>query len=256
MPLSKSVCRAAVLLTLAHAPAVRAAPEGKPWGACPAAIRDLVDRADRVTRGNSSRGEVSMKVYKRGTMSLRMKIWSQGREKFLARIVRPSRLSGSATLKSGDNLWNYLPRIDRVVKLGSSMMGSNWMGSHFTNDDLVKETDLRRHYSCESQRKEGRSVIVTLRPRPNAPVVWGKLLMKIDTRGPLPQWAKYYDERGHLKRTLFYQDVKQLGGRRVPTRLLLQPADAPSERTELLYHALEFDIDIPASTFTLRGLKR
>jgi hypothetical protein len=228
----------------------------RPCAAARAEIRQMVDRADRVTRGDSSRGDVTMKVYKRGTVSLRMKLWSEGRDKFLVRIVRPSRLRGSATLKSGDNLWNYLPRIDRIVKLGSSMMGRAWMGSHFTNDDLVKETDLRRHYTCESHRNEGSAFIVMLRPRPDAPVVWGKLVMKVARNGPIPVWAQYFDEGGQLKRTLRYEQVRTMGGRRIPTRLVLQPADAPSERTELIYHDLGFDIDIPASTFTLRGLKR
>jgi len=230
--------------------------QAKPWGKCPAAIRELSDRADRITRGESSTGVMSMKVFKRGTVSMRMEYWSKGRDKFLAKIMRPSRLRGMSTLKSGQNLWNYLPRMDRIVKLGSSMMGGSWMGSHFTNDDLVKETDVRKHYTCESVRKEGDAVIVVTRPRPNAPVVWGKLETKIVEKTAMPVWVRFYDERGTLKRTMRYEDVKEVGGRMMPTKMILQPADAPSERTIVTFHRTRFDIPMADSLFTLRGLKR
>ena len=226
------------------------------WGKCPDKVRDLVDQADRVTRGKSSVGVMSMKVYKRGTVSVRMKMWSQGRDKFLAKIERPSRLRGMATLKSGDNLWNYLPRMDRIVKLGSSMMGGSWMGSYFTNDDLVKETDIRKHYTCLSFSEDNNAYVVTVRPKPNAPVVWGKVVSKVIKDGPYMLWSRYYDERGKLKRTMTFKKVRTVQGRKLPTRIELQPADAPSERTVVAYHKIKFDVPIAADTFTLRGLKR
>ena len=225
------------------------------WGQCGAEIRDLVDRADRLSRGDSSEGVMTMKVFERGTSTMRLKFWSRGRDDFLVKIVSPSQLRGSATLKSGDNLWSYLPRLDRVVRLGSSMMGSSWMGSHFTNDDLVKETDLRRHYDCAGAQQRGEHFVVTLTPRPDAPVVWGKLVMKIRKEGPLPVWSRYYDERGELKRTMRFEDVRKISGRRIPTRLVVQPADAPSERTVVTYRKIRFDTPLPERTFTLQGLK-
>ena len=234
------------------APSVRA----QAWGKCPASIRSLADRADRITRGSSSKGVMSMKVFKRGTVSMRMKIWSKGRDKFLAKILRPSRLRGMATLKSGSNLWNYLPRMDRIVKLGSSMMGGSWMGSHFTNDDLVKETDMRKHYTCDKYEAHGDYFVITTRPRPNAPVVWGKVIMKVHKTTAMPVWNKFYDERGKLKRTMRFENVRNMGGRTIPTRMVLQPADAPSERTVVTFHKMHYDVGVPNSLFTLRGLKR
>jgi outer membrane lipoprotein-sorting protein len=224
--------------------------------ACPPAIWDLVDRADRISRGSSSEGILSMTVYKRGTVSMRMKVWSKGRDKFLAKILGPSQLKGNATLKSGDHLWNYLPRLDRVVQLGSSMMGGSWMGSHFTNDDLVKETDFRVHYACQSHREEGGQVVVTATPRANAPVVWGKQVIRIVKATAIPVSTEYYDERGTLKRTMRFEDVRSMGGRTLPARMVLQPADAPSERTVVTYSRMRFDVAIPDATFTLQGLKR
>jgi outer membrane lipoprotein-sorting protein len=226
------------------------------WGKCPASVKDLADKADRLARGSSSKGVMSMKVYKRGTVSMRMQVWSKGRNKFLAKILRPSRLRGMATLKSGANLWNYLPRQDRIMKLGSSMMGGSWMGSHFTNDDLVKETDMRKHYTCTKYTDAGGYMTIWMKPRPNAPVVWGKVVMKVKKAGTLSEWIRYYDERGKLKRTMKFERVRTMGGRTFPTRMVLQPADAPSERTVVTYHKMKFDVGIPSRMFTLQGLKR
>jgi outer membrane lipoprotein-sorting protein len=215
-----------------------------------------VDKADRVTRGSSSKGMMGLKVYKRGTMSMKMRFWSKGRNKFLAKIRRPSRLKGMATLKSGRNLWNYLPKLDRIVKLGTSMMGRSWMGSHITNDDLVKETDLRKHYTCIRYQSSGDYMVVTMKPKPNAPVVWGKMVMKLKKTGPIPVWTKFYNERGRLARTMRFENVRSMGGRTIPTRMVLQPANAPSERTVLTFHSMRFNISIPNRLFTLQGLKR
>ena len=230
--------------------------DAKGWGKCPASIRELVDKSDRITRGDSSVGVMSMKIYKRGTTSISMKVWSKGRDKFLAKVRRPSRLRGMATLKSGDNLWNYLPRADRVVKLGSSNMGNSWMGSHFTNDDLVKETDIRKHYTCKKHRKVGKHIVVEAAPRPNAPVVWGKVVFKIRASDAMPIETKYYNERGKLDRTLSFSKIKKMGGREIPTMMVMQPADSPSERTVVTYNNLRFNVSIPNRTFTLQGLKR
>ncbi len=246
-----------IIATLLLGGSVAAAPaQAGKWGKCPSSVKDLADKADRLARGNSSKGVMSMKVYKRGTVSMRMKVWSKGRNKFLAKILRPSRLRGMATLKSGANLWNYLPRQDRIMKLGSSMMGGSWMGSHFTNDDLVKETDMRKHYTCTKYTDAGGYMTIWMKPRPNAPVVWGKVVMKVKKKGTISAWVKYYNERGKLKRTMKFQRVRTMGGRTFPTRMVLQPADAPSERTVVTYHKMKFNTSIPNRMFTLRGLKR
>jgi outer membrane lipoprotein-sorting protein len=199
---------------------------------------------------------MSMRVYKRGIVSMRMKVWSKGRDKFLAKILAPSQLRGMSTLKSGDNLWNYLPKMDRILKLGSSMMGGSWMGSHFTNDDLVKETDIRKHYTCVGHKDEGGDTVITVKPRPNAPVVWGKVVMRIQRGTAIPIWSRFYDERDRLSRTMRFEAVQTMGGRTFPTRMVLQPADAPSERTEVSFQRMKFDHRLDDSLFTLQGLKR
>jgi outer membrane lipoprotein-sorting protein len=238
------------------APGVSTPAGAQAWGQCPASVRDLADKSDRISRGDSSEGIMAMRVYKRGIVSMRMKVWSKGRDKFLAKILAPSQLRGMSTLKSGDNLWNYLPKMDRILKLGASMMGGSWMGSHFTNDDLVKETDLRKHYTCTSYKDEGKEMVITVKPKPNAPVVWGSLVMRIQKDTAIPIWTRFHDERGTLKRTMRFEAVQTMGGRTFPTRMVLQPEDAPSERTEVSFHRMKFDHRVDDSLFTLQGLKR
>ncbi len=130
------------------------------------------------------------------------------------------------------------------------------MGSHFTNDDLVKETDMRNHYTCTKYVDAGGYMTIYMKPRPNAPVVWGKVVMKVKKAGTISTWIKYYNERGKLKRTMKYQRVRKMGGRTFPTRMVLQPANAPSERTVVTFHKMKFNKSIPNRLFTLRGLKR
>ena len=244
------------LLVVFVSPVMVSLPGAWAAGPCQPVHLEQVDRADRLLRGESSQGRMTLRVYKRGTATLKMKFWSRGRSEFLVQLVAPSRLRGTATLKSGENLWSYLPRLDRVMRLGPSMMGASWMGSHLTNDDLVKETELRRHYDCVSAEAQGEHLLVSLTPRPQAPVVWGRVEMKLRTQGSLPVRTRYYDERGTLRRTLRFSDVRTVGGRTVPTRLVVQPADSASERTVVTYERLRFDLPIADRTFTLQGLKR
>jgi len=170
------------------------------------------------------------------------------------RLTEPSRLKGMATLKVSDNVWYYMPRTDRIVKVGSSMMGDSWMGSHFTNDDLVKETQLYLHYECQSRVDEKDVTTVSLSPKPNAPVVWGKIVMKIRRADSIPVSASYFSDKGVLKRTMTFDRIQTMDGRSIPTRMTLTVA-GKSESTEVVYDKVRFDVAIPDRLFTLRGLK-
>lgn len=226
------------------------------WGRCPNETRKLIDRADRVLMGKSSAGIMTMRVRKPNhKASMRMKFWSMGRDKMLVRILRPSRVKGMSTLKVGAKVWYYMPRTDRIVRVGSSMLGDSWMGSHFSNDDLVKETQLYKHYTCAKRRDTATQYVITLKPLPKAPVVWGKLVMYINKADGLPTRGEYHGERGGLKRVMTFKDVRNMDGRKVPTRMVLRPA-GKSEYTEMVYHKIRFNVRIPSRYFSLRGLKR
>ncbi len=223
--------------------------------------RAIIDRVDRLLRGDSSRGTVKMTVTtRRWKRTLVLEIWSEGLDKALIRILKPRKEEGTATLKVGSQIWNYLPKIDRTIRIPSSMMMGAWMGSHFTNDDLVKESQLVRDYEITlafSGERENVSVYeIDLRPRPDAAVVWGRIQYQIRKQDLMPVWARFYDEHDDLKRTMSFGDYRSMGGRKVPARMTLVPADNPNESTQMLYHELVFDIPISERTFSLGALRK
>ena len=223
--------------------------------------RDIIDRVDRVLRGESSRGMATMEVItEHWSRSVTMELWSLGTDYSLVRVTAPVKEAGTATLKAEDDIWNYLPKVDRTIKVPASMMSGSWMGSHFTNDDLVKESRLVEDYTIETSfegEREGALVWeFKLTPKPEAAIVWGHIAYQIRKRDTMPIWARYYDEDGELARTLEFSDFRNMGGRLVPAKMDMHPADKPGERTTMLYDNLEFDIDLEKSFFSLQTLKR
>ncbi len=222
--------------------------------------QEIVDQVDRLLRGESSHGVVQMEVVtEHWSRAYEMRIWSLGTEYSLIRILSPRKDAGTATLKAGEDIWNYLPRVDRSIKLPPSLMGAAWMGSHFTNDDLVKESRIIEDYDVEIGFEGARDGVVVwefvLTPKPEAAVVWGRIEEQVRQVDMMPVWARYYDDRGELARTLTFEEFKVMGGRLVPARMDVVPADKPGERTTILYSELEFDVDLDESFFSLRRLQ-
>ncbi|RKZ98478.1 MAG: outer membrane lipoprotein-sorting protein, partial [Gammaproteobacteria bacterium] len=194
------------------------------------------------------------------TRTMRMEGWSKGKEKTLFRIIEPLREKGTSTLKSENHIYTYLPKTDRTIKLTSGMMMGSWMGSHLTNDDLVKEARLEEDYdatiSFEGER-DGLDIIeFTLIPKLDAAVVWGKLELVILADSHLPIVQRYYDEDSELTRTISFSDIKILGGRERPAVLRVVPTDKPDEYTEFIYEQLEFDLELSDRLFSLTSLKK
>jgi outer membrane lipoprotein-sorting protein len=222
--------------------------------------QEIVDQVDRLLRGESSHGVVQMEVVtEHWSRAYEMRIWSLGTEYSLIRILSPRKDAGTATLKAGEDIWNYLPRVDRSIKLPPSLMGAAWMGSHFTNDDLVKESRIIEDYDIEVGFEGVRDGVAVwefvLTPKPEAAVVWGRIEEQVRQDDMMPVWARYYDDRGELARTLTFEEFKVMGGRLVPARMDVVPADKPGERTTILYRELEFDVDLDESFFSLRRLQ-
>ncbi len=222
--------------------------------------REIVDRVDRLLRGDSSRGQVEMAVStKHWKRTLSMTVWSLGTRDALVRVTAPAREAGTATLKVGSEVWNYLPRVDRTIKVPSSLMMGSWMGSHLTNDDLVKESRMVDDYaialSFDGDRGGEKVWEFTLTPKPEAAVVWGRVVEQVRQSDLMPRWARYYDEGGALVRTIAFSDFRPMGGRLVPTVLTVVPADKPGEQTVLHYLALEFNVGLEPSLFSLRNLQ-
>lgn len=233
--------------------------------AAPAAAQtdplEIIDRVDRLTRGDSSRGVATMEVVtEHWEREMTMEVWSLGADYSLVRLRAPRRDAGTATLMAGDDIWNYLPKVDRTIKIPASMMGGAWMGSHFTNDDLVKESRLVDDYDVEMAFEGDRGGVavweIRLTPKPEAAVVWGHVEFRVRQGDAMPLWARYYDEDGALARTMEYSAFTEMGGRLVPGVMDMRPADKPGERTTFRYEELEFDVDLAPSFFSLRTLQR
>ena len=233
--------------------------------AAPAAAQtdaiEIMDRVDRMMRGDASRGVATMEVVTENwERQMTMEIWSLGTEYSLVRLRTPPREAGTATLKAEADIWNYLPKVDRTIKVPASMMGGAWMGSHFTNDDLVKESRLVEDYDIEitfDGPDDGVAVWdFRLTPKPEAPVVWGHIEYRVRQDDYMPLWTRFYDESGELARTMEYSEFMELGGRLVPGLMDMSPADKPAERTTFRYEELEFDVDLDESFFSLRTLQR
>lgn len=221
-------------------------------------VDELLRTTDDLTRGASSVATFQMEVrtanYER---TMVMKAWSKGTDKSLVRIESPAKEAGVSTLKVDDNIWNYLPKVDRTMKIPAGMMSGSWMGSHFSNDDLVQGSRLSEDYTATlvASPSGGQGVWeIALVPKPEAPVVWGKVVLRV---GPdrVPVDVRYFDEKGVLERTMSWSDPVTLDGRTVPRVMTLVPADAPAEYTRLTYLELDFDVQLDDSLFTLQSLK-
>lgn len=222
-------------------------------------VEELLRGTDDLTRGAQSSGRAEMHVKtRRYERTVVMDMWSKGTDRTLVRIVSPARDAGIATLKVEDNLWNYLPKTDRTVRVPAGMMSGSWMGSHVTNDDLVHDSRLSEDYTYRvEERPEGEQGrwVIELTPTESAAVVWGRVVAQIGA-DRLPQEIRYYDSRDALVRTMTWSDVQEFGNRRIPSRFRVQPADQPQEFTEFRYVKLDFDTPVPDSTFSLQSLKR
>lgn len=227
----------------------------------PLSAKAILDRVDDLFRGDASHGRMTMTIHtEHWQRALTLDFWGQGKEKSFIRILAPEKEKGTATLRNGSDLWNFLPKVNRVVKLPSSMMSASWMGSHFSNDDLVKESRFSDDYTFEISREGTENnleiVEITCIPKPEAAIVWGKVVVKIKRQALMPIVTSYYDEDLKLARTMRFEEVALLGGKMLPSKLVIVPADKPSEFTAVKYEKIEFDDHFSPDVFSLRNLQR
>ena len=222
--------------------------------------RPILAAVDDVYQGKTTQGTMEMEVVTpEWSRTMRLRVWSKGRDVFLIRIQAPQKDRGVSTLRDGKEIWNYLPNIDRTVKIPPAMLASPWMGSDLTNDDLVKMSRLAQDYVGQVTKGDDHDaagvVEVTAVPKPDAAVVWSKVVAVVKRDGLLPERVEYYGENGGLARTMVFSDVRLLGGRRIPATVTVEPARDPGHRTVLRYLDLEFDRPIPEGRFTIYSLR-
>ncbi len=227
----------------------------------PRDLRTIIKQVEKQYWSSSSHGLMRMEVatahWKR---TLVMEAWSKGDDEFMVRIKEPAKDRGVATLKTGNDIWNYLPKVDRTIKVPSSLMGEGWMGSHLTNDDLVKESRVEDDYDFKLLEEKPAApetlLVIEAVPKPEAAVVWGRIVYTIGADSLLPLLTVYYDEEGKVAREMRFEETKSFGGKLLPSRVVIQPADKPDERTVMSYLELAFDVGLPADFFSLKNLRQ
>jgi len=223
--------------------------------------REIVKKADERAKGKTSYANMTIQIVRpTWTREMVMKTWSKGNDLALILVTSPVKDKGIAYLKRKKEVWNWLPVIERNIKLPPSMMSQSWMGTDFTNDDLVKEASIVDDYdhSIVKDTTIGERVcyMIQMLPKQLASVVWGKVLLSIDKKDYIMMHAEYFDEDGKLVNTMHSSDIKMLGGKLLAGRMEMVPAEKKGNKTVLIYNSIEFDKVINDDFFTTQNMPR
>ena len=222
---------------------------------------DLVRKVQELLRSDTNISIYHMEVIRPDwRRAIRLKSWDdRPGKRFFIHILAPKKDRDTTFLKVGGNLWMYLPKLERDIKIPPSMMLTSWMGSDFTNDDLVKSSSVVDDYTHRYLARGGGGAagVVTIEslPKPDAPVVWGKLIHRLRRDGT-PLEEVFFDEGGRAVRRLSFEAVKEMDGRRIPTRWIVQPLGKPGHRTVMIIEEIAFDVPITGATFGRANLRR
>ncbi len=217
---------------------------------------ELLNTIDRLYRSDSAEAKMTMTVVTpnwQREMSLHS--WSQGMEKSFIRILSPRKDRGVSTLKIDDDMWNYFPKINKTIKVPPSMMSGSWMGSDFTNDDLVRESALIKNYDV-SRNDLDQAIELVLVPKKSTVTVWGKITILVDADTLLPKEQAYYDDKGERVRVMTFTDIKSYGDKKLPSKMTMTPLNKSGHSTSIVYEQLKLDIKVDDSVFTQRNLTR
>lgn len=223
--------------------------------------REIIEKADELTRGLSSQGEMTMQIVRpKWTREMSLKSWTMGTEYSLILITAPAKEKGTVFLKREKEIWNWVPSIERTVKLPPSMMMQSWMGTDLTNDDLVKESSIVEDYTHEIEKDtviDGRDCWkLVLTAKPDAPVVWGSVNAFVDKKNYIQMRSEFYDEDGFLVNVFMASDIKEMGGRTLAGRLEIIPVDKEGHKTVIIQKDIKFNTGISEDFFTTNNMKR
>ena len=230
--------------------------------------KEIIEKVDQRLRGKTSYQEMEMTIYNpdwRGPRTYKMKAWEDVEaEKSFILITHPPRERGKAFLKEGYVFKAYIPsrRENKPMTIPPSLMLQPWMGSNFTRDDLVKESsivhDYTHHFVSMDESDVGTLVHIRMEPKPDAPVVWGRIDYWVKKDGFIPYKVRYYDDRGKAVREMTMTEVEEMDGREVPTRWEMESLEAEDmgKRTVLKIKEVDFNLKIDSSVFTEKNLTR
>mgnify|MGYP001792972397 CR=1 FL=1 len=223
--------------------------------------KEIVRMADEKRRGATAKASMTISIIRPAwSREMTVKSWSKDTDYSIILITAPARDKGTVFLKRDKEIWNWIPSIERNIKLPPSMMMQSWMGSDFTNDDLIKESSIVDDYT---HRILGDSVImdrevykIELSPKPETAVVWGKIYNWISKNDYLELRTELYDEDGYLVNEVLFSDIKSLGGRMLPAKMEYIPVDKEGHKTVIEYHDVTYDIPITVAFFSMQNMKR
>ena len=222
--------------------------------------QQIVQGVENLLWGKTSQGKYAMTIITpHWQRTLDMQVWMDRPERTFIRILAPRKEKGVASLRIKDEMWNYLPKVERTVKVPPSMMLQAWMGSDFTNDDLVKESNVINDYQHKiiaTKNINGiESYVIEAIPRKDAAVVWGKLVYTVRKSDLMPLKQEYYSERGELIKVLTFSEVTKMGGRHLPTRWRMQTVGKQGHDTVIVIKEVSFDRPIADKVFSLSNLR-
>jgi outer membrane lipoprotein-sorting protein len=223
--------------------------------------KEIVKKADELMRSKSSYSEITMTIAKpEWSRTMSMKVWALEPDYALIYITEPARDKGSVTLKRKSEVWNWLPSVQKIIKIPPSMMLQPWMGSDFTNDDLVRESSIVNDYYhtlLGDDKMQGYDCYkIQMIPKPEAGVVWGKIITWVSKKSFLQVKADYYDEDGVLVKSFTGSREKKIDGRNILTYWEMIPVDKPNNKTIMEYNAMKFNFNVDISFFSEQNMKR
>ncbi|TVQ68200.1 MAG: outer membrane lipoprotein-sorting protein [Balneolaceae bacterium] len=222
---------------------------------------EIIRNMEEVMRGNSSYSEMTMTIERpRYTRNISLNAWSLGNDYSLILVTAPARDQGTVFLKREGEIWNFVPSIDRTIKMPPSMMSQSWMGSDFNNDDLVRESSAAEDYSHRitgEEEVDGRLAwVLELIPKEETAVVWDKVLLWVDQQEYIQLRMENFDQRGERVNTITFSDIRPLSDRMFPHKMTLIPDGKEGHVTTLVYEVMEFEREISPSFFTQQNMRR
>ncbi|MCH9741499.1 MAG: outer membrane lipoprotein-sorting protein [Epsilonproteobacteria bacterium] len=218
---------------------------------------EIIKKLDENMRGQSIYLKMSMEVKSLGhKRTIKLENWAEGTKKSFVKITYPPKDRGITFLSLDNQMWQYVPKIERTIKIPPSMMLQNWMGSDITNDDMVKQNSIVEDYTARILEKKENNVTIELTPKEESAVVWGKIIVHIDTDTYTSSKDIFYDEEGKEVRTFTYSDIKKYGKYYIPTHWELRPSDKKENYTKIELEEIEYDIEISEQYFKKSALKR
>jgi len=221
--------------------------------------RELIQKAMDHWRGLSSYSEMTMTIHRPDwERSMSMRSWTKGEKTTLVRVTKPKKDAGNGTLTKDNNMWTFAPKVNRIIKVPSSMMSQSWMGSDFSNKDISKSTDIIDQYDhrlLETRQQDGHTIyVIESIPHEDAAVVWGKEIVTIRDDYVLIE-QQFWDQDDILVKSMKALEIKQLGGRTVASTIRMGKVDEPDEWTEMSVQDIKFDVEHDDSLFTLSNLR-